>query len=77
MNGKRHGTGRMTMASGKVYEGQWENSLPHGRGVEIDEEAGFRYDGEYIEGNRNGQGRLEMPGGKIYEGGFVDGVPTG
>ena len=33
---KRHGTGKYIWNSGAIYEGGWQNSLRHGKGVTID-----------------------------------------
>ena len=32
-DGKRHGTGTYTYASGKEYTGEWKEGLMHGKGV--------------------------------------------
>ena len=74
--GKKHGKGKFVLASGKIYEGDWVNSMPHGLVNEVDPD-GDTFEGQYVEGKREGPGKLTFASGKVYEGNFEDNFPNG
>ena len=57
LNGKRHGYGRQTFVSGRVYEGEWNFDLFHGKGKLI-MQTGNVYDGFFHTGTYHGYGSL-------------------
>ena len=65
------------MKSGRTFDGDWENNLPHGTIKETVQEGGDVYEGQFFEGKRCGQGVLKLQSGKIYTGNFVDNLPSG
>ena len=48
-NGKNHGYGTDTSASGARYEGEWRDGKRHGRGT-VTSASGHRYEGEWRDG---------------------------
>ena len=59
------------IATGDYYEGQWSEITEKrdGFGYCISSEAGFLYEGYWVDGNQHGQGRIIMENG-YYEGPF-------
>ena len=58
-----------------VYEGNWVNSKPHGKGKSTFLEGyneGSVYEGDYIEGKKNTGKLIVKKGGFVYEGSFTD-----
>lgn len=82
-DGKMKGYGKIVYSSEgdlqKIdYEGQFENNLPHGKGV-LRLENGSIYRGEFKEGKMCGKGKMDIKrikgedeGNQIYEGEFFD-----
>ena len=58
-----------TYPNGSVYEGQFEDGKPHGRG-RITYADGGTYEGDWVRGEITGQGRATYANGSTYEGGF-------
>ena len=59
----QHGKGKMTWASGSVYEGEWKEGLQHGQGVySLRSAAGDInvYEGEWEEGKKHGRGKYTI-----------------
>lgn len=56
---------------GSKYEGEWENSLPNGKGKMYFNDGSF-YNGIFIEGKANGYGEFTSPSGLIYRGEWKD-----
>jgi hypothetical protein len=53
-----------------MYEGEWKNSMPHGRGYFIDQNNNW-YKGEFRYGYFWGKGQLSVADYYLYEGGFL------
>ena len=56
-------------STGDIYEGQWKNQLPHGRGV-LYTLQGDVFEGEWYQGRKQGRGRMLYKNGEVYEGWF-------
>jgi len=52
-----------------VYDGDWVNGVPHGKG-KLTYENGSVYEGEFAYGGMWGQGKQTYKDGRVYEGGF-------
>lgn len=91
LNGKRHGTGThlplifflnvlsigvMVYVNGRVYEGEWENELKHGKGLEISPN-GNTYKGQFLNGKPEGFGNFRWYHGEMYEGQWRAGLKHG
>ena len=75
--GNKEGRGTFTMkSSGRHFDGEWLNNMPHGQVTETID-GGDTYVGTYEEGKRQGQGTLSLKNGKVYVGNFVDNMPNG
>lgn len=62
---------------GGIYEGTFENGVPHGRGIYLRED-GFGYTGDWVNGEVSGQGRIFFPTTiSVYEGAFTEGRAQG
>ena len=66
-DGSKHGVGRMTYASGEVYEGEWADDLPHGAG-KYTFSSGSVYEGEHVNGKANGAGSMTFASGSTCVG---------
>jgi hypothetical protein len=63
---------RLALPNGKVYEGEYMDGKPHGRGI-MKWRDGREYEGEWKEGKMHGHGKLVTDNGlKTFEGTFVD-----
>lgn len=58
-------------AMGGVYEGEFSDSLYHGKGIYTSAEDN-RYEGEFVKGDFTGRGRITTAAGDHYEGDVVD-----
>jgi hypothetical protein len=76
VNGKAHGKGKYTSASGTVYEGDFVNDDFHGKG-KITWNNGASYEGDFINNKRHGKGRYSYSNGNVYEGDYTDDKQTG
>ena len=56
--GRPHGSGVMTYASGSTYDGQWRCGKRHGRGTMKFPTTAATYDGEWVDGVPHGFGVL-------------------
>lgn len=59
------GTGRMMLADGTVYVGQWEQGKRHGWG-RLDYKNGSYYEGTWESDTMSGEGRLVAAAGMVY-----------
>ncbi|MCY4395717.1 MAG: SH3 domain-containing protein [Rhodospirillaceae bacterium] len=70
VEGKTSGAGRLVWRSGKetttVFEGEYRNGKPHGRGT-FTFSPGDRYEGEYRNGKRHGRWTWTGTNGKCHE----------
>lgn len=90
--GKRHGKGIYTWASGGKYDGEYKDGKMHGKGI-YTWANGSKYDGEQKDNKRHGLGKLTLVKGDsaiasygndgewqgdtyIVQGEFVNGNPT-
>lgn len=67
----RNGQGKLSYASGDIFEGYWKDDQYHGYGVYM-WAHGDRYTGQYVEHQMNGEGQLEFVDGSLYVGNFRD-----
>ena len=74
-DGRNHGHGTYTWASGDRYEGGWRNGQFHGHGTYTGA-SGLRYEGEWSNGKPHGYGIATFPNGPPYEGEWSDGCPN-
>lgn len=70
------GTGKVTWASGDVFEGTLVKGLRHGRGV-IVWANGQRYVGDWVHDKPSGQATVNFVNGNQYEGQVLDATPQG
>ena len=70
------GTGRVTWATGDVFEGTLERGLRQGKGS-IAWANGQRYDGDWVNDKPSGQGKVHFANGNDYEGKVIDATPQG
>ncbi len=70
------GTGKVSWATGDVFEGTLVKGLRHGRGV-IVLANGYRYAGDWVHDIPTGQAAVHFVNGNDYEGQVVDGTPQG
>lgn len=75
-NGRAHGYGVYTYASGDVYEGNWanDNKSGYGRLTHLD---GSFYEGEYFLDRRHGRGTYHYCNGDEYVGNWKNGRAHG
>ena len=62
-DGKRaDGKGKVTLANGNTFEGQFRNGVPSGEGIYYwnadGPHKGDRYEGQYHQGRRHGKGKF-------------------
>ena len=72
IKGVRSGLGKIEYADadGTVYEGDFLDEAPHGRGVITTAEG--RYEGQLYAGSKHGLGKMTFADGRVYEGNFKD-----
>ena len=68
--GEPEGRGTVVMASGDMYEGQWQADLRYGQGKSTSA-TGNVYEGEWVNNQRHGRGKYTFADGDSYEGEFV------
>ena len=67
---KYHGKGRLSVKNSVLYKGDFVNGRKEGKGVEVDTEKQYRYEGEFRNDNKNGIGSLRLFNGDKYIGYF-------
>lgn len=76
--GEFHGQGKMSFASGDVYEGAWVNGEMEGEGtMKFANSNDGSYVGTWANGKFEGKGVLTMASGNRYEGDFKNGKQDG
>ena len=75
IDGRMNGKGVYRDQKG-VYEGSFDNSLPHGQGS-YRASSGWRYDGQLQAGRISGYGLFTAADGSEYEGNFLNGYAHG
>jgi hypothetical protein len=78
--GKKSGFGRAVYPDGSVYEGEWLDNLPNGKGKLAsltDNNSKEFYEGEWKLGQMDGKGKQQWRDGTVYEGGFKGGKKDG
>jgi len=68
--------GIYTWNNGRIYDGDWDNTLRHGYGKYTWPDS-RKYEGEWKNDKRDGHGKYTWPDGDEYEGEFVDGRRVG
>lgn len=71
-----HPIAQLVYSDGKVYEGETQNLIPHGRG-KMKWSSNRQYQGEFCDGNIDGIGRMIYENGDIYEGKWENGLRSG
>jgi hypothetical protein len=74
--GKKQGQGQFNASSGDVYQGQWDNDLRNGSGLE-QYSNGDVYSGQWRQDQPNGFGQYTANSGARYEGSWIDGQRNG
>ncbi len=64
---------KKTFSDGNVYEGNFKDDKPHGKGIMIYTD-GRVYEGDWVEGKRHGKGKTTCPDGKVEEGYWEDDI---
>ncbi|MBO9638497.1 MAG: M48 family metalloprotease [Siphonobacter aquaeclarae] len=59
------------------YEGEWQESRPHGFGIQFYANGKKKYEGEFANGKFDGNGTLWLSNGNIYTGDFKTGTVHG
>lgn len=70
------GSGKVSWASGDVFEGTLVKSQRHGKGV-MTWANGQRYDGDWVNDQPTGQAKVQFANGNQFEGSVIDSVPQG
>ena len=72
-----YSTGKFTLDTGAIYEGQWLDGLPNGEGVYNFTRSGNKYIGHFQDGHLDGNGKFIFYNGDVYEGQFKNGGING
>lgn len=70
--GKKHGHGKLVMADGSFYEGQFIDGEIQGHGFRRWAFTGNEYTGQFVKGELNGYGVMVYGDGTRYEGEWVE-----
>ena len=70
-DGKRHGKGKLTIANGNVYEGDWKHDRRNGKGKET-YASGNVYEGDFKDNKMHGSCLFTFATGGMYKGGYRD-----
>ena len=70
-NGKFHGMGRYTFASGNIYHGTWSKNKMEGKGI-LKYSNGDCYQGSFVMDMKTGYGKYEYGEGHVYTGEFLN-----
>ena len=70
-NGKFHGMGKYTFASGNVYHGTWSKNKMDGKGI-LKYSNGDCYQGSFVMDMKTGYGKYEYGEGHVYTGEFLN-----
>ncbi|KAL9971302.1 hypothetical protein ACROYT_G023811 [Oculina patagonica] len=70
--GKKHGHGKLVMADGSFYEGQFINGEIQGHGFRRWASTRNEYTGQFVKGELNGHGIMIYGDGSRYEGEWVE-----
>ena len=62
------GHGKLVMADGSYYEGEFEHGEIKGHGFRYNALNGNTYSGEFLDGEFHGQGVMNYRDGSVYEG---------
>ena len=71
--GKKHGHGVLKTRSERIYDGDWQDDVPHGYGVNTFPN-GKIYTGNFFKGKPVGDGQWTYADGRIYNGTWVNGA---
>jgi len=66
------GHGKLSMADGSYYEGEFDSGEINGHGMRYFASTGNFYCGEFHAGEMHGQGVMRYPDGSTYEGTWTD-----
>ncbi|XP_068700491.1 MORN repeat-containing protein 1-like [Montipora foliosa] len=70
--GKKHGHGKLIMADGSFYEGQFTDGEIQGHGFRRWASSRNEYTGQFVKGELNGHGIMMYGDGSRYEGEWLD-----
>ena len=68
---ERTGTGKLVLANGDVYEGEFAGDRLYGKG-KYTFANGDVYEGDFVRNVKHGSGKYVYADGEIYEGGFAE-----
>jgi hypothetical protein len=81
IDGKPHGHGILVYDNGDIYEGDFENGIPHGKGKKefFEHKDIDYYDGDWVNGSMTGSGKINYRSkyAGTYTGEVKDGLPHG
>lgn len=72
----QNGKGRFVFDNGDKYIGEFQNSLPHGRGAYYNKDGSY-YKGPFVEGKRQGYGAFVWTNGEQYIGEYNNNMRHG
>lgn len=75
--GKRHGMGRLTLADGTIYKGEWKNDRPDGDFEILWPNNRAHFWGKMQNGKYHGFGTMNYSNGCAYSGQWVNGLCHG
>lgn len=58
------------------FDGEWEDDLPDGHGIEI-LENGDVFEGNFVKGEKHGMGKLTLKKGGNFNGNFIQNAISG
>ncbi len=64
---QRHGRGIIKCINGEMYEGDFKENYPEGKGKYF-YKNGTEYEGDFLKGERHGLGAFKFPNGTVYKG---------
>ncbi|KOO21582.1 radial spoke head 1-like protein [Chrysochromulina tobinii] len=74
--GQREGQGKLTLANGSLYEGEFKADEYHGLGRKMDKN-GDGFEGEFCSGVMHGEGTMWYASGDVYKGTWQHGLYSG
>ncbi len=69
--------GKYIWKDGKYYEGEFENNLPHGKGIKYYSNGNILYEGNFINGKFEGKGKYIYNDGDYFIGEYKNGLRNG
>lgn len=73
---RKNGKGKLTFASGNIYEGDFRGDSMTGKGT-LSYANGDKYVGDFVDGKKTGEGTYTWADGSVYSGGLKDDMRHG